>query len=422
MSQRYVAPWRKQLKPGSFRGVPFGVKSAQTQVGRRVAIHEYPQRDEAFPEDLGLKADAFTVEAIIVGPDYFKARDALIDALKQRGPGTLIHPYYGERTVTLASPARISESPEDGGVARFSLDFIVAGENVEPSARQDTQAAVESAADAANEAIASDFASEFSVDGLPDFGVSAALDMAKGAMESLEAARRSLVPDLSVLSDVMAAANGVVGSLNSLIRAPAALAQSVLGSIGTLKALAKSPLNALKSYRGLFNYGSSQSRVPTTTPSRVRQAANQAAVANLVRRSALVEASRMASRASIATADEGAALREDLSTRLDDEAAGIVPAPTGNGTPAQMAIEVSEPVYQALTALRIALVRDLTARSIDAPRVTTATLPATLPALVAAYRIHGDATREDELIARNLRVIRHPGFVPGGEALEVISG
>lgn len=416
-----MAPWRKQLRPGSFRGVPFSVKGGQTQVGRRVVAHEYPQRDDAYAEDLGLKADAFTIEAIVIGPDYFKARDALIAALKTRGPGVLVHPYYGQRTVTLINPARISETTDDGGVARFSLDFLVAGENTEPSARQDTQAGVESAADQARQAIAEDFANDYTLDGVPDFVEASALDQAKDAMASLESARRTLVPDLTVLSDYMAAATSVGSSLNGLIRSPAAFAQGVLGMFGALKALAQSPVYALNSYRGLFDYGSGHTSVPTTTPSRVREAQNQAAMACLCRRAALVEGARVASRASFDTYDQAVAMRDELAARLDDEAAGIVPVATGNGQPDHAVREVSEEVYQALTALRVALVRDLTARSVNAPRMTTATLPATLPALVAAYRIHGDPTRAGELISRNRRAIRHPGFVPGGTALEVVS-
>lgn len=412
---KYIAPWRRSLRPASFRGVPFSVKSNQTQVGRRVALHEYPQRDDAYPEDLGLKADQFSIEAIIIGPDYMPARDALIAALKQPGAGVLVHPYYGRRTVTLVSPARISESPEEGGLARFSLDFVEAGENAEPSAREDTQDAVESAADAANTAIAEDFAVEYSLDEVADFVEAGALDMAKNAMTALEAARKNLVPDLSILSDYTAAVSGVVGSLSSLIRAPAAYAQGVLGLIGSLKALAQSPSTALLSYRKLFSYGGEYPSVSATTPARQRQAANQAAQAALTRRAALIEGARVASRAEFATYDQAVAMRDDLADRLDDEAAGIVPTAADPQA-------VSEDVYQALTALRVALVRDLTARSINAPRVGSATLPATVPALVAAYAIHGDATRADELIARNGRLIRHPGFVPGGTALEIITG
>jgi prophage DNA circulation protein len=416
----YIAPWRKKVQPASFRGVTFFVKGAQTQVGRRVVKHEYPQRDDVYHEDLGLKADAFTIEAIIIGPDYMSDRDALIDALKARGPGQLVHPYYGTRIVTLSGPARISESPDDGGTARFSLDFEQSGENAEPSAREDTQDAVELAADDAMAAIAEDFAVEFDIDGVADFVVDDALAMADDAVQALDAARRALVPDLSVLTDYMAAANKVAGGLNDLIRAPAAFAQSILGMFGDLKALAMSPLHALNSYRGLFDFGGRQASVPTSTPSRQQQADNQTALACLCRRAALIEAARVSCRAPVDTYTAAVARRDDLSTRLDDEAAGVVPAATGSGTPATKVINVSEPVYQALMALRVALIRDLTARSINAPRVASASLPSTMPALVAAYRVHGDATRADELVARNAHLIRHPGFVPGGASLEIV--
>ena len=125
----------------------------------------------------------------------------------------------------------------------------------------------------------------------------------------------------------------------------------------------------------------------------------------------------MASRVDYETYDQAVAMRDDLAARLDDEAAGIVQTVTGEQT-----ITVSEPLYQALTALRVALVRDMTTRSINAPRVSMQILPSTLPALVAAYRIHGDAKRENELISRNRKYVRRPGFVPGGVALEIVTG
>lgn len=413
---KYIAPWRKQLLPGSFRNVPFFVKSAQTQVGRRVVIHEYAQRDEAYPEDMGRKADAFTVEAIVIGPDYIRTRDALIAALKQRGPGVLVHPYYGQRTVALSGTARISETPEEGGVARFTLEFVEAGENAEPSAHPDTQEAVEVAADEAQEVIAEDFTDSFSVDGAPEFVEVSALDQAREAMNALDAARRAMVPDLSVLSDYMAAANGVAGSLNSLIRAPAAFAQNILGMFGALKALAKGPLHAFNAYKGLFGYGSRSSGSERMGASRTLQVNNQAAITTLTRRAALIEAARVASRASYDTYEQAVAMRGDLAARLDDEAAGLTP-----GYPDVPVVPVPEAVYQALTALRVAVVRDLSTRAVDAPRIASATMPATLPALVVAYRIHGDAQRADEIVSRNPTAIRHPGFVPGGRPLEIVS-
>lgn len=414
-----ASPWRKALRPGSFRGVPFKVKGVQTQVGRRAVIHEYPQRDEAFPEDLGRKARQFSIEAIVIGPEYHTARDALIEALEKPGPGLLVHPYYGQRTVTLSGPARISESPEEGGLARFSLDFVEAGENTQPSARPDTQAAVEARADAANQAIGADFAAGFSLSGAADFVSAGALTMARDAMSAIDRVRRAIVPDLSILSSFMGAASGVMGSLSALLRAPAAFASSVLGLFAGLTGLARHPLSALAAYRGLFGYGKKHRRVTSTTPARIRQAGNQVALAALVRRAALIEASRAASRAVWPSHELAVSTRDDLAARLEDEAAGLVVVE--DVVTEVVVIPVSEPVYQALMALRVAVVRDLTIRAATAPRVSSAKLPRTLPALVAAYRLYGDARRDVDIISRNARVVRHPGFVPGGVALEVLS-
>lgn len=407
------APWRKQLQPATFRNVGFSVKAAQTQVGRRMVIHEYAQRDEAYPEDMGRKARAFTVEALVIGPDYIKARDALIDALEAPGPGLLVHPYYGRRTVVLANPARISETPDEGGLARFSLDFVEAGDNTQPSARIDTPSVVERRADAAAAVLVEDFSDRFTVAGKPDFVEAGALTVAKDVMSALDGVRRRLVPDLSVLDDYTAAASGVSGKLASLIRTPADFANQLLGLYAGLTGLAGTPQSALAAYRGLASYGAGLPSVARTTPSRQQQATNQDALAGLTRRAALVESARVASRIEFDSYDQAAAVRDELAGRLDDEASGIGPGGA--------AVTVTDPVYDALVSLRAAMVRDINTRGADSPRISSATLSATLPALVAAYRIYGDATRADELVARNAGLIRHPGFVPGGTALEILA-
>lgn len=413
------AAWRQQLQPASFRGVPFHVKGADSEVGRRTVLHEYPQRDQPYTEDLGRKARSFRVEAIVVGPDYFKARDALIEALETPGPGVLVHPLYGRRTVALQGPARIAESFDEGGLARISLDFVEAGDNVQPSARPDTQSLVETAAAGASSAAASDFADVFSVDGMPEFVEAHALDVARDVMSALDGVRRGMIPDLAVAADYVAAAQGVSNRLASLIRAPADLAGDLLGLASGLSGLGRSPLAALSALRSLFGYGkrggnyggvystygTTLPTLPRTTPARIRQADNQEALAALTRRAAVIEAARASSAIAFDSYNQAVTVRDELAERLDVEAE-----------------TASEPVYGALTALRIAVARDITARGADLARVSEARLPVTLPALVAAYRIYGDATRDAELISRNAGIVRHPGFVPGGRPLEILVG
>ncbi|MBI4800430.1 MAG: DNA circularization N-terminal domain-containing protein [Desulfarculus sp.] len=37
--------WRTQMQPATFRGAGFLVKGHNGEAGRRLAVHEYPERD-----------------------------------------------------------------------------------------------------------------------------------------------------------------------------------------------------------------------------------------------------------------------------------------------------------------------------------------------------------------------------------------
>jgi prophage DNA circulation protein len=111
------------LRPASFRGVPFGVLDASDGRGRNTVIHEFPLRDKVYVEDLGRAQRTVRLTAFVVGPDYAARRDALTAALEEEGPGTLVHPWLGSLTVSLVSPAEIKHSAADGGLVTFSLQF-----------------------------------------------------------------------------------------------------------------------------------------------------------------------------------------------------------------------------------------------------------------------------------------------------------
>jgi prophage DNA circulation protein len=87
--------WRDQLRPGSFRGAPFRIQGNDGEGGRRGALHEFPERDEPWFEDLGRAARRWTIEAIVIGENYLADLDALVAACEEKGPGTLVHPYRG---------------------------------------------------------------------------------------------------------------------------------------------------------------------------------------------------------------------------------------------------------------------------------------------------------------------------------------
>ncbi|HAW1868790.1 TPA: baseplate protein [Escherichia coli] len=111
--------WKDRLQDASFRGVPFKVEEESAGTGRRVETHEYPNRDKPYTEDLGKITFRPSITAYVVGDDCFDQRDRLIDALNKPGPGTLVHPTYGELKVCVDGEVRVSTSKSEGRIVRF---------------------------------------------------------------------------------------------------------------------------------------------------------------------------------------------------------------------------------------------------------------------------------------------------------------
>lgn len=124
--------WRDKLLDASFKGVSFKVRSATSSGGRRTRIHQYANREEPYVQDVGKEADGYNIEGYIVSNlnnfyNYFGERDALINVLKSKGAGTLIHPFLGIKRVILTSPYGLTETFNEGGIARFTMSFTEAG-------------------------------------------------------------------------------------------------------------------------------------------------------------------------------------------------------------------------------------------------------------------------------------------------------
>lgn len=397
--------WRDRLQKGSYRGAPFLWQKADGELGRKTARHDYPLRDEAYVEDLGKAPREFTLEVFVLGPDYMAARDRLIAALEEPGPGTLVHPTMGTLRVALAGKARLSESTDEGGMARFTLPFVLAGENKFPAAAADTAGAVATRADVGLGKVADDFGRVVTVDGKPGFVVDDLQAMANTALERIDAVRAMLAGPLVPAEETKYAATfrRLSGAVTSLIRTPLALVAEFQDYMTGLASVSENPLDVVRAYRRLFDFGSDFKPVPRTTANRVAQADNRQAMVDLVRRTAVIEAARLSARIDYPSHQEAVAMRDELADRLDE----------------QMEAAAADEVYTALLELRVAVVRDITARGADLARITSYTPGATLPSLVVAHRLYGDPLREAEVCARNR--IRHPGFVTGGRPLEVLT-
>ncbi len=122
---------------GSFRGARFRLDSYSTEIGRRADVREYPLRNVPQADDLGRKARRFSFTAYIVGADWERGRDDLLNACEADGPGTLVHPFHGEHLV-ICERCVVSESRAGGErYCAFELGFVEAGSFETPSYERD---------------------------------------------------------------------------------------------------------------------------------------------------------------------------------------------------------------------------------------------------------------------------------------------
>jgi prophage DNA circulation protein len=387
--------WKNRYRRASFRGAAFHVESHAYNGGRRVAVHEFPGGEASIVEDLGLKAGEFTVEAFVLGADYDKRRNALRAALEKPGVGLLEHPYLGRLRAQVSTVA-LRESSGEGGVARFAITFVRA-DLPTPALLPNTSRLLSALADNSVADAISAFGDAMDVLAMPA-DVAAALQ--------------------GNLKDILSAAEGVVGGIASnaaaLIRAPFNMATLIAGSLHRILSLLGAPERAFNLYSQLWaadakTAGKFQLPTPPGTPEAPlpatkrlqRQELNRRAMRDLVRRIALAEAARALSAVVFTSSTQARALRDALADALDAE---MTLAP--------------DPIYASLRALRTGMIADVTARGGSLVPAVSYTPPATLPALVIAQRLYGDATRADDIIARN--AIAHPLFVTGGQALEVL--
>jgi prophage DNA circulation protein len=378
--------WREELRPASFRGVPFEVEGDSGTFGRRTQVHEYPQRDKPWTEDLGRATRSFEITAFVVGDDYLQRRDALLAALETEGSGLLIHPWYGELTVNVKDPARVSHSNRGGGMCSLAISFVEAGELEFPAASNSLGAQSLMAADDLGEAVAEDFADSFVLDDMPSFVQDAfeadlglfsdMLDAASSGWQWLNAS----VPEW--LGDALDFGRGIVAMFDRFVLPLTASNSARLNRNAVIS------LTALSRQYGGYVVASS-----AVAPATRQRDENRAALAELFQQATLIQAAGMAAAMPLPVYDDAVLVRDSITSAMDDAS-----------------FLVSDAVYVSLQVLRARIHADITARLSRSARLLTYTPREPMSCLAMAYDLYEDVAREQEVIDRN--AIRHPGFVP----------
>ncbi|MCX9071849.1 DNA circularization protein [Citrobacter portucalensis] len=422
--------WKDRLQPASFRGVPFKVDNEDAGAGRRVETHEYPNRDKPYTEDLGKVTFRPNITAYVVGDDCYDQRDKLIEALNKPGPGTLVHPTYGEVSVCVDGEARVSTTSSEGRMVRFDLRFVEAGELSYPTSGAATAQTLVSSCSALDDCISDNF-KKFGMDGMPDFVQNGVIDSAtdmlgyvsdKMAMvdSGISAAARLMQGDISVLLPPPSSGKSFVDTLQKMWRSGNRLAGNAGDLFTMIKTFSGVSLGRDLAPRGVWKTESktTQHRVEqsnliasairttaiseaaytvTTLPARntpVRPQSEQITGWPSIAHPALNNAPDPATAADLSTWDELVDIRDTLNVAIDRE----------------LSRTTDDQLFLALRHVKADLNSDIKNRLSQTEKTVVCAPNEVVPALVLAATWFDNAARESDIVRRN--AIVHPGFVP----------
>lgn len=466
---------------GSFRGKPFFVREANSQVGRRTQVHEFPGSDVATVDDMGKKVRRFKLECYTLGSNWNDNRDDLVKEFETAGPGRLIHPFWGTYTVTVDGPVDINESYEFGGMAKFTLTVVEAGVLAAPTMALDTANGVLNAASGLVSSVSAAMAAVFAVAGFASTVVAAAINAVNAVTQTLNSIKGKINAVMATIDSIGDAITSFASVVTQLILLPGQLANQLSALVNDVIGSAQSIGSAWDSY---FASGETPGGTVSTTV-----APSDASPASADARAKFV--TQLAKELYAGTTVGGLynvtpGLVNPPSTNVTIDPVTGIPTPmggafaptpgtvivnnviTGNtpnlvqqqintlaiqqlvqasGTAALAAASVALPfgsaagaiammntvveqvdfltqtvtddaVYAALVQLRAAVVQHLSFTAMNLPAIITYTPPQTLPALVLSQQLYATPDMAEDLIARNN--ITDPSMAAGGVTLEIL--
>lgn len=413
----------EQLQPASFRGVPFEVEASGITVGRRTVVHEYPQRDRPYVEDMGRATRNITLQCFVVGSDYLEQAQALMHELEEPGPGTLVHPWLGEMEVTITSVSEL-QFDQGLGVASVTITATEAGDLEFPAVTADEDTEALETADAVEKSAVEKFCEDFDLSTINEW-VDSALE---GSL--LDALNFVSAGDLGKLFDYAEGVANLADKAMALLSTdPKIFATRLAGALGLSRwaTTVSAWRGVAKSLKNLCRHDKLKARTKAYAERKgepmsdvTRQVMkSQAAIETLVRQlliaqmvgvSTLVATSKDVSspdgeedmRTTTRSYDEIVELRDELCQVLDDE----------------LLMEENDEMYQVLDEARTAIFDVLTHKADALQHVVIVKPDDVFPAVVLAYDYHDDAERDLEIARRN--GVEHEGFCPASE-LRVLS-
>lgn len=422
--------WKDRLVDASFRGVPFKTEDESLTAGRRVETHEFVNRDKPYTEDLGKATSRPKFSAYVIGDDCYEQRDRLIEALNKPGPGTLIHPAYGEMSVCVDGEINVSSSSSEGRMVRFDLRFVEAGELTYPTSGAATANTLVSSCSALDDCISDNF-EKFGMDGMADFVQGDVLERATGILDFVSDsmamvdsyvadAARLMQGDISVLLPPPSSGKGYVEAIQKVWRTANRLSGNASDVMKMIKGFAGITLGSDMAPRGIWK-----------TDSKTTQSSKEQGnyVASAVRTTAISEAVYAVTTLPSSTSNPTEQVQQptgwpsvvhpELNNAMDDTATIDLPTwddlvdirdTLNTAIEKELSRTTDDSLFLALRRVKSDLNNDIKNRLAQTQKTVIRTPDEVMPALVLAATWFDNAARESDIVRRN--AVAHPGFVP----------
>ena len=407
--------WYKRFKRQEFLGthnnsmfgdVPFIFVDDNFGSGRRIVRHEFPQRDIPYSEDLGRRIRTITIQGELLGDDYLTQRDNLLFVCEEGGAKELIHPYYGILTVE-CDKINITNVRTETRVCKFQAVFTEKGKLEFPTSVTDTTTTVLLQTQKIYETAGSDFISTYDKIVKLIGAIDGKIAMLNKSIDDIEKSRDRYVsmPD-GFKKNVETYSDSVVGLVNN--------AEALFDS--TLDLITYGIFDRLEDYASIFNGlvdildFSPEVRVVSDDSDSIKDIVQYITLGTMAYLSSVIQ---------YESTNEAESFKKILLDKIDE----------------LVLTDLSDQFNQDLRDLRKVVVEDIDSRSINLPTITSYVPLETVPALVISYILYGTVDDEQNIINRNnlytfnfsgepitenILGIQHPGFVPGGEELEVL--
>lgn len=449
--------WRDDLLPAKLNGLEFLYREVQSTGGRRTQVFEFPTRENPFVEDLGRSAYKWAIQAFLIGDNYHVTRDDLLDILDTAGELTFQHPYRGEYKVRLLGEYTVSENDTEGGVCDITFTLVESGESTpeihiaSPAKVKKLAAATKTTlakntrfdmaralANVRNSALAGLYKATSALRKI-NGAVSGALSVVDSAVFALDEFQRQLTTLMDTPQKLMNKLLALQTQMQTMVRdfSPAAVLQTAIDKDPAIAGIMQikdtsiadaedvtpvadvSPLSLALDMGDTMTEFESAPYDPDVQGTDIP--AQDGIIANDSEQSEIEVTAHVALEL-VMRAGGLAALAETL-TEIPFESAQqaetILADMTAKFRALLLTDDLDKETFQVLSLLQTAFVEYVRDSARGLPTVSEYDAYDTIPALLIAHELYDDCTRDSDIVTRNR--VAHPGFVPGGSVLEVLS-